>query len=42
MNQAAQVYWKEYWKDNDQDQPQSVSQLVHGNLGLILITSHSW
>lgn len=30
MNQAAQVYWEEYWQKQDQDQPQSVSAWQFG------------
>lgn len=30
MNQAAESYWNEYWKEQDQDQPQSVSAWQFG------------
>lgn len=30
MNQAAQAYWNEYWKDQDQDQPKSVNAWQFG------------
>lgn len=30
MNQASLAYWNEYWKDQDQDQPQSVSAWQFG------------